>query len=212
MSGRHVEPFVFALGELRSRLRRGEFRLDTRLAATELGAELGLSATPIREALSRLAGEGLLEDRRGEGFFVRRLGRADIVVLQRLSLAHLVISLDTPAWASALDPVRIERLRELEAVERTEQLFLAWAGAGGRALALSFARLQVQLGAARRFEPQVFEDLASEADDLLSGEGGRPRLLARLRTFHNRRIRLAGRFADLLERGQGAPGYGEGAI
>src|SRR5947209_1572479 len=108
MRSKGAEPFAVALGELRARLRRGAFRADERLAATDLAGEFGLSATPVREALSRLAGEGLLEDRRGLGFFVRRLSRADIAALYRLSLTHLLLALDArPALAGPdLRPAR----------------------------------------------------------------------------------------------------------
>ena len=197
MREKRSEPFVLALGELRTRLRRGDVPLDRRLAASEIASELGLSATPVREALSRLAGEGLLEDRRGEGFFVRRLSRADIVALYRLSLAHLALALeaqDAEAPAEAdLDP-------EADPVELTERLFAAWAaGSGSRALSLSYARLQGQLGAARRLEGRLLEDLREEAAGLRAGEADRSRRLARVRAFYARRVRVAGRLAELLD-------------
>jgi hypothetical protein len=206
MSDKRPEPFVLALGDLRARLRRGEIPLDTRLAATEIAAELGLSATPIREALSRLAGEGMLEDRRGEGFFVRRLSRADIAALYRLSLAHLVLALEAcggdppdvppggPGWPDG-------------PAERTERLFAAWVGgAGSRVLALSHGRLQAQLAPVRRLESRLFADLTEEGEALSSAPGG-PARRTRLRRFHHRRIRVAGRLAEMLEQGPGATRY-----
>jgi DNA-binding GntR family transcriptional regulator len=51
-----------------------------------------LSPTPVREALSRLAGEGELEERRGDGFFVRRLSAADLIPLYEMSEQLLLIS------------------------------------------------------------------------------------------------------------------------
>jgi DNA-binding transcriptional MocR family regulator len=170
------------------------------LAATEIASELGLSATPVREALSRLAGEGLLEDRRGEGFFVRRLSRADIVALYRLSLTHLSLAIeaqdaDAPgALADTdLDP-------DADPVEATERLFAAWAAASGsRALSLSYSRLQGQLGAARRLEGRLLEDLRDEVAGLLEPETDRPVRLARVRAFYARRVLVAGRLADLLD-------------
>lgn len=200
MSGRPAEPFILALRELRDRLRRGAVPLDTRLAAAELAAELGFSATPVREALSRLAGEGLLEDRRGQGFFVRRLGRTDIVQLYRLNQAHLAIALDgapvgdeTLPGAPAADPVE-------DAVAAVEQLFARWtSAAGGRALAQSLARVQAQLAPIRRLEHRLIPDLAAEATGLAGAEAPRERRVA-VRIFHARRVRLAGRLAELLER------------
>jgi hypothetical protein len=202
MSEKRIEPFVLALNELRTRLRRGDIPLDQRLAAAEIAAELGLSATPVREALSRLAGEGLLDDRRGEGFFVRRLSRADIAALYRLSLAHLSIAADA-ANDDGLAPGPDGLGAASDPVEATERLFAAWAAGGGsRALILSYGRLQAQLGATRRLEPRLLEDLREEAEGLMAPQGDRTRRLARLRVFFARRVRLAGRLSELLERSQ----------
>lgn len=204
MSEKRTEPFVLALGELRTRLRRGEIAQDRRLAATEIAAELRLSATPVREALSRLAGEGLLEDRRGEGVFVRRLSRSDLAALYRLSLAHLLIAADARG-ADAAPPAGLDAADD--PVELTERLFATWTvAAGSRALSRSYARLQGQLGPARRLEPRLLDDLRDEARALLCADEDRARRQARLRVFFARRVRLAGRLAELLE--QGSDGLG----
>ena len=44
-----------------------------------LAKEFSISRTPIREALSRLAEEGLLERARGGGFVVRSFAIADVL-------------------------------------------------------------------------------------------------------------------------------------
>ena len=88
------EPFLVALAALRARLRAGLAAPGSRIAVTETADALRLSATPVREALARLAGEGLLEDRRGQGYFVRTLAAPDIADLYRMHLAHLLIGLD----------------------------------------------------------------------------------------------------------------------
>src|SRR6266498_5257347 len=46
---------------LRERIERGELAPAARLADHELATELGVSRTPVREALLRLAREGLVE-------------------------------------------------------------------------------------------------------------------------------------------------------
>lgn len=46
---------------LRDRILHGELTAGTRLGEVELAAGLGVSRTPVREALSRLAAEGLVE-------------------------------------------------------------------------------------------------------------------------------------------------------
>lgn len=206
MNDKRVEPFLLALSELRARLRLGDVPLDTRLAATEIASELGLSATPVREALSRLAGEGLLEDRRGEGFFVRRLRRADIAVLYRLCHSHLILAADT--WRAEIpsNPVGAALDDFDDPIDLTERLLAQWTSFGGsRLLSLSFARFQAQLGAVRRLEPRLLDRLPEEAAALSASQGDRAKRMALLKTFYNRRVRLAGRLAELLEEGAGRP-------
>jgi DNA-binding GntR family transcriptional regulator len=53
---------------LKQRLLGGEFAPGTRLGEERLAAELGVSRTPIREALSRLHSEGLVERLADGGF------------------------------------------------------------------------------------------------------------------------------------------------
>jgi GntR family transcriptional regulator, vanillate catabolism transcriptional regulator len=67
-----------ALITLRQRILAGALPGGTRLAEVALAEELGISRTPIRAALSRLAEEALLE-RKGAGFIVRRFDLADVV-------------------------------------------------------------------------------------------------------------------------------------
>ena len=49
-----------------------------RLVNRKLAAELGVSAIPVREAICRLASEGLVEHIQGSGAFVREIGREDL--------------------------------------------------------------------------------------------------------------------------------------
>ncbi|HVH23905.1 MAG TPA: GntR family transcriptional regulator [Pseudonocardia sp.] len=49
------------LGQVRELILGGSFAAGTRLGETELAERLGVSRTPVREALSRLAAEGLVE-------------------------------------------------------------------------------------------------------------------------------------------------------
>lgn len=59
---------------LRHGLLVGTWRPGERLTEAELTARFGVSRTPVREAIRRLAQEGLLEMRPGLGVRVRRLG------------------------------------------------------------------------------------------------------------------------------------------
>ncbi len=65
--------------ELRRRILSGELPGDTRLFEVQTAELLKISRTPVRDAMSRLVEEGLLERVRGGGFLVRSFGIADVI-------------------------------------------------------------------------------------------------------------------------------------
>ncbi|MCT8998860.1 GntR family transcriptional regulator [Chelativorans intermedius] len=68
-----------AMIELRQRIFDGSLAGGTRLFEVPLAEELGISRTPVREAMSRLAEEGLLDRAPGGGFLVRSFRFKDVV-------------------------------------------------------------------------------------------------------------------------------------
>ena len=68
-----------AVIELREKIINGELPGGMRLFEVPLAEALQISRTPVREALSRLAEEGLLNRLPNGGFVVRRFGYADVV-------------------------------------------------------------------------------------------------------------------------------------
>jgi DNA-binding GntR family transcriptional regulator len=207
MADDQAEPSSVALNVLRDRLRLGLLGPGARITAMEVADELRLSTTPVREALSRLAGEGLVEDRKGQGYFVRTLSAGDIADLYRLSLAHLLIALE-PRRASRTPGADEAANIDLDPVARTEAEFRRWvAQTGSRVLIREFRTLQIQVGPARRMEAQIIPDLAAEAEGLLARaqQESRGEWLSHLRQFHSRRIREATRLAAYLEARNGTP-------
>ncbi|SMH41906.1 GntR family transcriptional regulator [Maritimibacter sp. HL-12] len=65
--------------ELRHRIIEGQLAGGTRLYEVALAEELEISRTPVREAMSRLAEEGLLERASGGGFVVRSFTYRDVI-------------------------------------------------------------------------------------------------------------------------------------
>jgi hypothetical protein len=206
-----AEPFHLALIGLRDRLRDGGFAPGQRIAATEVAETLRLSATPVREALSRLAGEGLLEDRRGQGFFLRALSGLEIADLFRMSLSELLIAQDSHRARTAARGSSGSDAPEdpgSDPILLVERLFADWiAEAGSRTLSVTFRTLRIQLGPVRRAESAVITDLQAEADELQAlarAEDAGARTAA-IRRFHLRRVALADRLAALAYRGQIPP-------
>ena len=70
-------------GEVVTRLRDmiidGSLEAGTRINESDLGPRLGVSRTPLREALRTLAGEGLIELVPSKGAVVRRFGPEDVL-------------------------------------------------------------------------------------------------------------------------------------
>ena len=68
-----------AVIELREKILTGDMPGGMRLFEVPIAELLDISRTPVREALSRLTEEGLLDRLPGGGFVVRRFGFADVV-------------------------------------------------------------------------------------------------------------------------------------
>src|SRR5688500_2905478 len=75
-------PFYAQLADLlREKIAEGSYRPgDSLPSEAELGAAYGLSRTAIRQALSLLVAEGLVQKEKGRGSFVRQSPLADFVV------------------------------------------------------------------------------------------------------------------------------------
>lgn len=67
-----------ATGRLRQMVLNGRFTEGERLVEERIASELGISRTPLREALHRLAQEGILEKRRAGGYALRRLDPREV--------------------------------------------------------------------------------------------------------------------------------------
>lgn len=195
MEPARLDPFRQALIHVRHGLRSGDLRPGARMSVKAIADTLTLSPTPVREALSRLAGERLLEARRGEGYFVPALAADDIAALYRLSEQILRVAQGEPrARPGATETGAAPPIDASDPVEAVDRLFRTWAGASAsRVLADSFHIVALRLAPVRRCEPQVLPDLAAEAQQLLdlAHPGARRRRGPALHAFHARRIAVA---------------------
>ena len=156
---------------LRSRLGGGRLILGEPLTITDLAHDLGLSATPVREALSRLAGEGLIEDRRGRGYFARRHDVADLVELYALRRLYLVEAA-AGSGGDSLGPIAGEAASGRSPLAAALHVYdRLVAGAGNRALLESYRIVCDRLAGATRTEDTLFDaaaewtQLAAALDD-----------------------------------------------
>ena len=116
--------------ELLHRIHRGVLGPGDRLRDVTLAADLGVSRTPVREALLRLAREGVVDADLGRGFVVRPLSARQVREAYPVvwTLECLALRLSPPAPSARLDRLdRLnERLRSSRAPERRLELDGLW--------------------------------------------------------------------------------------
>lgn len=96
--------------ELIGQIVRGQFTPGQRLRDTELAEQLGVSRTPVREALLRLEREGFISSQKHLGFSVKGLQESEI-----LEVYPLVRLLECSALDSSSIPcsAKIKKLNEI---------------------------------------------------------------------------------------------------
>jgi DNA-binding GntR family transcriptional regulator len=103
-----------AVDALRELILHGDFAAGVRLGEVELAERLGVSRTPVREALTRLAAEGLVEitPNRGAKVTSWSVGELEAVFELRAALeprlTGLAVPRATPSDADALDALAAE--------------------------------------------------------------------------------------------------------
>lgn len=101
-----------AYAHIQSQIAAGSLRAGTTLSEVALAKDLGISRTPVREAIGQLASEGLLEQSPNRGAVVARLRRSDIIELYELREA-LEVFAGGKAAAQQLKDHDLQRLHNL---------------------------------------------------------------------------------------------------
>lgn len=96
---------------VRELLMRGEVAPGERLVTRNLADDIGVSLAPVREALNRLATEGLIEHIPGAGAFVRQADRQELEELYVLRDAT-----ESCAAAEAARYISSQQLEELDEI------------------------------------------------------------------------------------------------
>ena len=175
---RQRDPFGTALASLRAALDEG-LAPGQHLSIADIAAGLGLSTSPVREALSRLCGEGLIEDRRGLGYFTRGAPLEDVLGLLDLEAAHVRLAADAlnetapPEGSDAAIEVWIEGL-----ISRCEN----------QPLLESLARVRQRLSPLRRMNGATHTDVDPRERDGLKAYHERWRVAAGSLASRARRI------------------------
>lgn len=102
----------FAYQQIRERLLVGDLGpAGSRVSDLRLAAEIGISRTPIREALNQLVSEGLLDRRPRSGVFVRIPDNDEIEEL--FDLREVIEGYAVSRASSRITPAQLEKLRGL---------------------------------------------------------------------------------------------------
>lgn len=151
MSPAHVlEP---TYRRLKRALMDGTWASGTKLEALRLADDFGVSMTPIRDSLNRLAGEGLVDLTPGEGFRVAALTEQAL----RDMLYVNALLLETAADAGWNRPGKVELANSNgDYADRLAAAFtILAAGSGNRHLADAVGSIGERLHAVRRREPEI---------------------------------------------------------
>jgi DNA-binding GntR family transcriptional regulator len=131
-----------AYRQLRSMILSREITLEEHLVEVTLAHELGLSRTPVREALRRLESEGLVKHQQGKGWRLAFLNKDDL-----REIFELKILLESTAAESAASFASDDVRHELLDISR-KMLLAAEAGESEAWLALDRKFHTVLLGSA----------------------------------------------------------------
>jgi len=159
----------FAKETMRRAILRGDLPGGTRLIQADLAAQLGVSTTPVREALRDLAAAGLIRLDRNRGGVVRELNWQEMEEIREIQE-----QLTPLAIASAIEAVTDDDLREAEALSRQmEEVtdpatwvdlnlhfhFLFYQAAGGGRLSAILKSLEegstLYVAQAQRWHPEI---------------------------------------------------------
>ena len=102
--------------QLLQRIERGDLATGSRLRDATIAAELGVSRTPVREALTRLAREGVVSAEPGRGFRLTPMSPGEL-----RDIASILAVLESLALDQSPEPSNDQLGRLGEVVRRLEQ-------------------------------------------------------------------------------------------
>jgi DNA-binding GntR family transcriptional regulator len=103
----------FVYGQLRSEIRNQQLKPGDRLREADLAERLGVSRTPVREALKRLQAEGLAQVAPPRGFVVTELTHRRVMELY--AMREVLAGVAARLAAEQGSPMEIHTLQELVA-------------------------------------------------------------------------------------------------
>lgn len=173
---------------LRAELRGGTYRPGYRLEANRIADELGVSMTPVRDALNRLVGEELVEASLGEGFHVPRLSEGDLRDLYEWNSAISILAARSAPTMPDSEAVHATLSCDTMADATATCFQLLAESAPNQNLRIAISRASDRLHPFRLLEAQLFGSVTEELEALLEPAERRQ---AAIRRYHQIRMRVA---------------------
>lgn len=185
---------------LKEQLGGGRYAAGQQLEPVALSHELNASITPVRDALHRLVGEGLVEAPRGDGFRTLPVTEVGLRHLYRWNATLLRLAARTRGGGQAAIR-KIDSEPPRATIEAAEHLFLAIAAQSGNPEhTAALARLNDRLRPVRQIELVMLPGCDAEISEMaacLAGDA-MPELRHSLAAFHRRRERHVGEIVAAL--------------
>lgn len=181
--------------DIKARVMAGEFAPGSRIDPGQLAADLGTSATPVRDALHRLAGERLVESWHQEGFRQPIVSEADLRDLYAWTAALLGHALRARAACPTTPEAPFAGADGDDYPARLARLFQSIALFSGNrevrhAIGNVVDRSHMFRDIERQTDPMCLKAVGELEESFLHGRW--PELRTRINAFHRRRAARAG--------------------
>lgn len=186
---------------LKRRIATHALRPGERLDPARLGEDLHSSATPVRDALHILVGEGLVETRPSDGFHVAPIDAPALQDLYDWNAELLLLAIR--GWSRKEAPSAPAEDSPPVAVPAAADVFARIAGRSRNAEhARAVRAANDHLGAARQVELSILAGIDAELAEIVAtfARGDIPSLRRRILAYHRRRRRAAPEIVRALYR------------
>lgn len=214
---RNRDPFTQALSSLRDRIQSGDLPGGKPVIVQEEAQRLRLSTTPIREALARLSGEGLVERAVSGGYVTLRLDgtTARDRYAMRGEYIRIALQLNQAALGTTRPPApRFDPSAPGLAARKLFSTIVC--SAGNQVLWAGFDRVAGQLEYLSQFEPCLLDDFEAESGAVLAAyaHASTAEFIDTVGRYHQRRVSAAAALAALayLRREEELAGEGRGSM
>jgi DNA-binding transcriptional regulator YhcF (GntR family) len=188
---------------LMERVLSGAIPPGTRIEANEIAAVDGVSPTPVRNALNRLAGAGFILSHSNEGFFAPLLSEQELRDLYDSCSALLSLAITRAANARTPSTIDSQNVPSDTGVElKTELAFRdIMALCGNKRLSGALADASLHLRPIRRLEGEWISNRDSELRRILRAFAALDlsELDRLVNAYHRRRIRLVAKIVARMQ-------------